>query len=77
MVRRNENQLLSDVRKGVEKTMKIDEPCIDHNAVRLIKELVDTRYDMTDLPDIMKMTIGEIGGILEMAKAMKEVLKCQ
>ena len=61
--------------------MKIDEGCIEHNAVRLIDELIKTRYDliMSDNPaderGYMLMTLGEIGGIVEMAEALKEVLK--
>ena len=60
--------------------MKIDESCIDYNAVRIIKSLVENRYEMIDKDGRMErgfmlMTLGEIGGVLEMAKAMKEVLK--
>lgn len=55
--------------------MKIDNECINHNALRLIEELVSTRYEYIDKPDDMKMVLGEIGGILEMARAMKKVLE--
>lgn len=55
--------------------MKIDEASINHNALRLIEDLVDDRYEYRDLPDYMRMTLGEIGGIIMMAKAMKEVLE--
>ena len=61
--------------------MKIDEGCLEHNAVRLIHDLLETRYDliMGDKPaderGYMLMTLGEIGGIVEMAEALKEVLK--
>jgi hypothetical protein len=55
--------------------VKIDEGSINHNALRMIEDLVEYRYDYNDLPDIMRITIGEIAGIIEMAKAMKEVLK--
>lgn len=60
--------------------MKINEDCINHNAVRMIKELVDSRYVMLDDGSAkergyMLMTLGEIAGIIEMAEAMKEVLK--
>lgn len=61
--------------------MKIDESAINHNAIRLIEELVSSRYDLIDSEkpneeiDYILMTIGEIGGVLEMARAMKGVLK--
>lgn len=61
--------------------MKIDEGSINHNALRLISELIDTRYELIMNEDkareergYMLMTLGEIGGIIEMAKAMKEVM---
>lgn len=61
--------------------MKIDEGCIEHNAVRLIHDLLKPRYDLimgdnpADERGYMLMTLGEIGGIVEMAEALKEVLK--
>ncbi len=61
--------------------MKIDEECINHNAVRMIKDLIESRYDPIeeDKQNIERgyllMTIGEIAGIIEMADVMKEVLK--
>ena len=66
--------------------MKIDEACIDHNAVRIIKELSASAYDFCSLKaeDAMSerenqnyafMTLGNIIGVLDMARAMKEVLK--
>ena len=61
--------------------MKIDEGCIEHNAVKLIHDLIETRYDLitgdnpADERGYMLMTLGEIGGIVEMAEALKEVLK--
>jgi hypothetical protein len=61
--------------------MKINEDCINHNAVRLIKDLLESRYEMIeeDKQNIERgyllMTLGEIAGIIEMADAMKEVLK--
>ena len=56
------------------------EECINHNAVRLVKDLVESRYDMiTDATaeerGYLLMTLGEIAGIIEMAEVMKEVLK--
>lgn len=61
--------------------MKIDEKSINHNAVRMIKDLIESRYEMIDIDKksrergFLLMTIGEIAGIIEMADAMKEVLK--
>lgn len=66
--------------------MKIDEASINHNAVRLIKDLVGSSYDMimangeadyqfAEERAYMMMTIGEVQGIIDMAQAMKEVLK--
>lgn len=60
--------------------MRICEECINHNAVRLIKDLVENRYDMimeatAEERGYLLMTIGEIAGIIEMADVMKEVLK--
>lgn len=62
--------------------MRSTEDCINHNTVRIIKELVAARYDMI-MPEkdltaergYLLMTIGEIGGVIEMANAMREVLK--
>lgn len=60
--------------------MKIDTESINHNAVRIIKDLVESRYDMimeatAEERGYFLMTLGEIAGIIEMADAMKEVLK--
>ena len=61
--------------------MKIDESCIDHNTVRLIRDLIDTRYELinSDKPAEERwytlMTLGEIAGVIEMAEAIKEVLR--
>ena len=59
--------------------MKIDEACINHNALRLIRNLMETVYDMIgpdDETDHCRVaTLGEINGILSMADAMKEVLE--
>lgn len=64
--------------------MKIDESCINHNAVRLIDDIVDDPYYLCQCGDdksveqnlrIALMTIGEVTGVLMMANAMKEVLK--
>ena len=61
--------------------MKIDKETINHNTVRMIKALMETRYDMI-MPEkeayaergYMLMTLGEISGIIEMGEALKEVL---
>ena len=61
--------------------MRINEECINHNAVRLIKDLLESRYDLIEEDKqnqelgYLIMTLGEIAGIIEMADAMKEVLK--
>lgn len=61
--------------------MKIDDACIDHNIVRLIRDLIDTRYELIDNDKpaqergFMMMTLGEIAGVIEMAEAIKEVLR--
>ena len=60
--------------------MKINEDCINHNAVRMIKELTESRYDMimeatAEERGYLLMTLGEIAGIIEMADVMKEVMK--
>ena len=61
--------------------MKIDTESINHNAVRLIKDLLESRYDLIEEDKqnqelgYLIMTLGEISGIIEMADAMKEVLK--
>ena len=60
--------------------MRINEENINHNAVRLIKDLTESRYDMimegtAEERGYLLMTLGEIAGIIEMAEVMKEVLK--
>lgn len=59
--------------------MKIDESCINHNAVRLIGEMISELYEFTDKDENMEnmriATLGEIRGICQMAEFMKEVLK--
>lgn len=58
--------------------MKIDESCINHNALRLIQELASDVYENTsheegfDNARIEKL--GEILGICVLAKALKDVL---
>lgn len=60
--------------------MRINKENINYNAVRLIKDLIENRYDMimeatAEERDYLLMTLGEIAGIIEMADTMKEVLK--
>ena len=58
--------------------MKIDENCINHNTVRLIKEILGNPMEYNDenpMEDHARIqTLGEIYGILAMAETMKEVL---
>ena len=60
-------------------SVKIDESCINHNAVRLIGEMVSELYELTDqdasMDNMRIATLGEIRGICQMADAMKEVMK--
>lgn len=58
--------------------MKIDENTINHNAVRLIDDIVTDFVDnnVTECDGSYKtITIGYIKGICDMTNAMKEVLK--
>lgn len=61
--------------------MKIDEGCINHNVIRLVDELVESRYEFIDPANpareraYLLLTLGEIGGVLELARALKGVLK--
>lgn len=60
--------------------MNIDYECINHNAVRMIKELLECRYEVIEDGNakergFLLMTMGEIAGIVEFAECMKEVLK--
>lgn len=66
--------------------MKIDEACIDHNAVRLIENITADAYEYCSLKEVGSMserenqsfalvTLGNVCGVLVMARALKEVLK--
>ena len=63
--------------------MKIDEGCINHNALKLIKdvsgfveETILTHTDNKTNADTLVYVSGYARGVLEMAEALKEVLKC-
>lgn len=58
--------------------MRIDEGSINHNALRLISELVECIYEgKCNQEDygFLARTVGEIVGICELAEVLKEVLK--
>lgn len=64
--------------------MKITEDTINHNAVRIINNISENSYDFCSAKNAeaerenamyMAMTLGNIVGVLEMARAMKAVLK--
>lgn len=58
--------------------MKINEDCINHNVVRLIKDLIEGRYETVEEEadsNYLSLMLGRIYGIIEMADVMKEVLK--
>ena len=58
--------------------MKIEESTINHNAVRLIDDIVTDFVDNNLVEcdsNYKEINIGYIKGICDMANAMKEVLK--
>ena len=59
--------------------MKIDESCINHNALRLIHEKVSGLYeytdDNTDFENMRLAILGEIRGICTLTEVLKEVLQ--
>lgn len=56
--------------------MKIDEECINHNAMRLIADAITKPCETEEeLPRLQTGIIAEIWGIVNMAEALKEVLK--
>lgn len=59
--------------------MKIDEASINHNALKLIDETLGSSFDYCgEKPEedhMRLLVLGEISGIIEMANAMKKVLK--
>ena len=61
--------------------MKIDEACINHNAVRLISEIVGSPYEYGDQDETADhfrlMTLGAVRGVLDMAEEMKKALSVE
>jgi len=55
--------------------MKIDEGCINHNAVRIIEELTDSIYCSDTDEKWAWMTLANIRGVIDLTKVLKEVLK--
>lgn len=59
--------------------MKIDEACINHNALRIIDDIVGSPFEYGDQDETADhfrlMTLGAVRGALDMAEAMKEVLR--
>lgn len=59
--------------------MKIDEGCINHNALRLIDDVTANPYEWSEQSDCADhqriLTIGYVRGVIDMAKELKEVLK--
>ena len=57
--------------------MKIDESCINHNAVNIINDLVSDCYSLIDCKmdeerGFYLMTIGEIKGVIDLANELKK-----
>ena len=61
--------------------MKIDEACINHNALRLINEIVESPYEYGDQDEtadhLRLLTLGAVRGVLDMTEAMKKVLSVE
>ena len=59
--------------------MKIDEACINHNALRCISEEIGSPYEYAEedatSDHIRLITLGYVNGVLALADALKEVLK--
>ena len=51
--------------------MKIDEACIDHNVLRLVRKLTEDIYEYDDNIEWYKITLAEISGIITLAEALK------
>ena len=61
--------------------MKIDEACINHNALRLINEIVESPYEYGDQDEtadhLRLLTLGAVRGVLDMTEAMKKVVSVE
>ena len=60
--------------------MKIDEGCINHNAIMVIKEITLAPVKLAEQESIDRnainlMMLGAISGVLDLTDALKEVLK--
>lgn len=59
--------------------MKIDEGCINHNALRMIDKIIENVSEHTGQNDNDDhdriVALAQIGGIVAFAEVMKEVLK--
>ena len=53
--------------------MKITEDCIDHNVMLIIDNLTEDIYNVPD--DQKGILLGEIRGVIDLAIALKDVLK--
>lgn len=58
--------------------MKIDEAYIDHNALRIINDIVGIPYEYGDQDESTDhcrlLTLGAVRGVLDMVEAMKKVM---
>lgn len=60
--------------------MKIDKSCIDHNANRLVNEIVLYMWDNLkneNREEVALVNLAYIRGVMDMAEAMKKVLDAQ
>lgn len=57
--------------------MKIDEGSINHNAMRLIKQVAEPAWENIGNDKESLMRLAYIDGITDMANAMKEVLNAR
>lgn len=59
--------------------MKIDETCIEHNALQIINYIVACPNEYNEQDETADhcrlLTIGAVRGVLDMAEVMKRVLK--
>ena len=59
--------------------MKIDEACIDHNAISVIEDMIGNPFEYIEAnssPGIVgAVEIGAVYGIIYLAKELKAVLK--